>query len=159
MIGPLSPVFRTAVVCATLDPQGWGPIKKERAMSEDAGTTQQGGGADEQQQQQPGAAGQSGLAPNVAALLSYLLGFITGIIFLVIEKEDRFVRFHAMQSTLTFGGLFVINVLTFIPVLGWMIQLLLWPVSVILWILLMVKAYQKENFKLPIVGDLAESNI
>ena len=122
---------------------------------ETSGTTQQEpapGGA-------PATSG-TGLAPNVAATLSYLLGFITGIVFLVVEKEDRFVRFHAMQSTLTFGGLFVVNVvLTFVPIIGWLINFLLWPLSLILWIILMIKAYQNQKFKLPIVGDLAESNV
>ena len=101
----------------------------------------------------------TGMQPNLAALLCYLLTFITGIVFYLIEKENKFVRFHAMQSIVIFGGLFVINgVLMFIPILGWMAVGLLSILSFILWIVLMIKAYQGEWFKLPIAGDIAEKN-
>jgi uncharacterized membrane protein len=100
-----------------------------------------------------------GMQANIAALLSYLLGFITGIVFYVMEKENKFVRFHAMQSIVTFGFTFVAMViLGFIPVLGWVLGTLLWIASIILWIILMMKAYQGEYFKLPIAGDIAEKN-
>lgn len=99
----------------------------------------------------------TGLDVNLAAALTYLMGFITGIVFLVIEKDSRFVRFHAMQSTLTFAGLFVLNmILGFIPILGWILSILLLPVTLIIWLVLIFKAYQGEKFKLPIVGDMAE---
>ena len=102
----------------------------------------------------------TGINPTVAGLLSYLPGFVTGIIFLVMEKENRFVRFHAMQSILTFGFLFVINiVLHFIPFIGWALVPILGIVSLIVWILLMVKAYKGEYYKLPVVGDMAEQKI
>ena len=99
----------------------------------------------------------TGIQPNIAALLSYVAGVLTGIIFFIIEKENKFVRFHAMQCILFFGSLFVLQlVLVFIPV----IRAILVPVisigSLILWIILMIKAYQGEKFKLPIVGDIAE---
>jgi len=101
----------------------------------------------------------TGMQANLAALLSYLFGVLTGIIFFVIEKENKFVKFHAMQSILTFGFLFAIGiVLTFIPVIGVFAIPVLWIVEIVLWILLMVKAYQGEKFKLPIVGDMAEKN-
>lgn len=101
----------------------------------------------------------TGMQANVAALLSYLLGFITGIIFYVIEKENKFVRFHAMQSIVVFGAFFVVMmVLNFIPIIGWVINILLWVAELILWVLLMIKAYQGEHFKLPIAGDIAEKN-
>jgi len=100
-----------------------------------------------------------GMQANIAALLSYLLGFITGIIFYIVEKENKFVRFHAMQSIVTFGFAFVAMViLGFIPILGWVLGTLLWISSIILWIILMMKAYQGEYFKLPIAGDIAEKN-
>lgn len=99
----------------------------------------------------------TGLDANVAAAISYLVGFVTGIIFLVVEKENRFVRFHAMQSTLLFVGLVLINVvLNVIPLLGFLISVfLLLPASAILWLVMMFKAYQGEEFKLPFVGQLA----
>ncbi len=101
----------------------------------------------------------TGMQPNVAALLSYLLGLITGLIFFLIEKENKFVRFHAIQSMVTFGGLFVLGiVLGFIPVIGWAMLPFLWIFELVIWVLLMVKAYQGEYFKLPVAGDIAEKN-
>jgi uncharacterized membrane protein len=82
---------------------------------------------------------------------------ITGIVFLIIEKENRFVRFHAYQSLAVFGALFVLSLIAgFIPLIGKPISFLLAPVGLILWILLMVKAYQGERYKLPVAGDWAE---
>lgn len=102
----------------------------------------------------------TGIQPNIAALLSYLVGFITGLIFFLIEKDNKFVRFHAMQSMITFGGIFVLQtVILFIPVIGVMLLPLLGLGSLILWIILMIKAYQGEMFKLPIVADIAEKQI
>lgn len=99
----------------------------------------------------------TGMSENLAALLSYVLGFITGIIFFVIEKESKFVKFHAMQSILVSAALMVLSfVLGFIPFIGWLALILLGPVSFVLWIILMVKAYKYVWFKLPVVGDIAE---
>jgi uncharacterized membrane protein len=101
-----------------------------------------------------------GMQANVAALLSYLAGFITGIIFYVIEKDNKFVRFHAMQSIIVFGALFVLNmILAFIPFIGWILMPVVSIVTLVLWILLMVKAYKGESFKLPIAGDMAEKQV
>jgi uncharacterized membrane protein len=106
-------------------------------------------------------ASSTGLDRNLAAALTYLLGFVTGIVFLVIEKNSQFVRFHAMQSTLVFGALFIAQVvLNVIPLLGWVLSLfILFPLSVALWLVLMYKAFMGEKFKLPFFGDLAESKI
>jgi uncharacterized membrane protein len=99
----------------------------------------------------------SGLTENFEAMLCYLFGWVSGLVFFLIEKYNKFVRFHAMQSLITFAGLLVINiVLGAIPVLGWIVAVFLWPVTLILWIFLMYKAYKGEKFKLPIVGDMAE---
>jgi uncharacterized membrane protein len=99
----------------------------------------------------------SGLAPNVAGALAYSLAFVSGIYFFVTYK-DKFVRFHAFQSIVLFIGLAVVNaVLVSVPFLGLMISPLLGVGSVILWVLLMVKAYQNEKFKLPVIGDMAEN--
>ena len=102
----------------------------------------------------------TGLNQNTAALLSYLLGFISGIIFLLIEKENRFVRFHAMQSLITFLALFIISFIAgIIPLIGSLLTSLIGIVQFILWIVLMYKAYKNEMFKLPITGDMAEQQI
>jgi len=113
-----------------------------------------------------------GMQPNVAALLSYVLGFVTGLVFFLIEKENKFVRFHAIQSMIVFGALFVSQIAVgilfaiFIMLrLGFMMPVfsfitgLLYLVGVILWVVLMVKAYQGETFKLPIAGDIAEKQV
>ncbi|RSK29373.1 hypothetical protein EJF36_13040 [Bacillus sp. HMF5848] len=102
----------------------------------------------------------TGLEVNIAGLLCYILGIFTGILFLVIEKESTFVKFHAMQSVITSAFLFVITtVLSFIPIIGWLISLLLSPLCLILWIVLMLQAYKGKKFKLPIVGDIAEKQV
>ena len=102
----------------------------------------------------------TGINPTVAGLLCYLLGFVTGVIFLLIEKENRFVRFHAMQSIFTFGFFFVLNViLHIIPFIGWAMIPILGIVTMIVWILLMVKAYKGEYYKLPVIGDMAEQKL
>ncbi len=98
----------------------------------------------------------TGLEENVAGFLCYLLGFITGIVFLVVEKNSSFVKFHAMQSTITFLGLFVImGVLSFIPIVNLLI-VPIWILSLIVWLILMVKALRGERYSLPIVGKMAE---
>jgi len=99
-----------------------------------------------------------GLDENVAAALTYGLGWITGLAFLLAERENRFVRFHALQSTIVFGGLSVLwFVGTSIPPFGWLLSFfIIPPLSAILWLLLLFKAYQGERFKLPYVGDIAE---
>lgn len=103
----------------------------------------------------------SGLDANVAAALSYLVGFVTGIIFLLVERDNKFVRFHAMQSTLFFLGIVLVDVvLGVIPILGPLLVIfLLIPLSAVLWLLLMYKAYQGDDFKLPLVGPWAADRI
>jgi uncharacterized membrane protein len=99
----------------------------------------------------------TGFDANVAAALTYLVGFVTGIIFLLVEKDNKFVRFHAMQSTLLFIGIVAVDILLqIVPILGALVVIfIVIPVSAILWLLLMFKAYQGEEFKLPLVGQMA----
>ncbi len=102
----------------------------------------------------------SGLQQNVAGLLCYLLGWVTGIIFLIIEKEDKFVRFHAIQSIVVFGAYTVLAIiLSFIPYIGWILGMILGIVAFILWIILMLKAYQGQKYKLPVAGNIAENQV
>lgn len=106
------------------------------------------------------AKGGLGLQPNIAGALAYFLGPVTGILFLLIEKQNKFVRFHAMQSTLTFGGIFVLNiVLGFIPLLGWMAGTLLSLVSLVLWLFLMYQAFNNKEYELPVVGEIARKQV
>jgi len=98
----------------------------------------------------------TGLDENVAGFLCYLFGFITGIVFLILEKRSSFVKFHAKQSTITFLILFVIKILiSWIPI----INILVFPILIltfILWLVLMIKALQGKRYELPIVGKWAE---
>jgi uncharacterized membrane protein len=102
----------------------------------------------------------TGLDANIAAALAYLGWFATGIVFLVIEKDSRFVKFHALQSTFFFLPVAVAQmVLWSIPFVGWLLAFPIWIGSLIAWLVLMLKAYQGERYKLPVVGDLAEQQV
>ncbi|MGI6327344.1 MAG: DUF4870 domain-containing protein [Dethiobacteria bacterium] len=99
----------------------------------------------------------TGMDANLAALLSYLLGFITGIVFFILEKDSKYVKFHAMQSILVSVAIMIINfILGLIPILGWILAFLISLASIILWIVLMIKAYKYTWFKLPVIGEIAE---
>lgn len=115
-------------------------------------------------------AAQSGMSENVAAMLAYVLGWVTGIIFFLIDKRP-FVRFHAAQSIVVFGGLHLIQFALAI-VFGasmWMtggfgafgfgraLAGLVGLLSFVLWILLMIKAYQHEKYEVPIAAGIAKS--
>jgi len=98
-----------------------------------------------------------GLQPNIAGLLCYVAGWITGIIFLVIEKRSTFVKFHAWQSIMTFAVLNVAYLIFFrIPVIGWAIAWIISILSFVLWIILIIQAGTGKMWKLPLVGDWAE---
>lgn len=109
----------------------------------------------------------SGLQPNAAGLLCYVLGLVTGILFLVLEpySKDRFVRFHAFQSIfmqVAWIGFWVVATI-FDAILPWglgfiatLFQLALGVGGLALWIYVMVKAYNYEKFKIPVIGDIAE---
>ena len=99
----------------------------------------------------------TGLEVRVAAMLCYALGFVTGLIFLAVEKNSRFVKFHALQSTLLFGSLFIINVVfSFIPLLGWFLNMLFVPLSLACWIVCMLLALQGRKFMVPFIGPIAD---
>jgi uncharacterized membrane protein len=118
----------------------------------------------------PPAPASAGMDENVAAALCYLLGVLTGILFLVLEPYNRnpVIRFHAFQSIFVWIAAIVIgmavSVLAYpiaaLPFIGWLIDILLWMVFSLgvvgLWLFLMYKAYNKERFVVPVVGPLAE---
>ncbi|MGC1968284.1 MAG: DUF4870 domain-containing protein [Candidatus Acidiferrales bacterium] len=105
--------------------------------------------------------GTSGMAENVAGLLCYVLGWVTGLIFYFIDKRP-FVRFHAAQSIVVFGGLMIVQIaltMAFLAggvALGFGLRALVSILGFVLWILLMIKAYQGERYRLPIAADLAD---
>jgi len=114
----------------------------------------------------PAASPTESLQENVAGLLCYALWWVTGIIFLLVDKRP-WVRFHAAQSIVVFGGLTVLRIaLVFMHgmmgsgIIGWgflgLIGLALWLVSVVLWIVLMIKAYQHGTFRVPVAADIAD---
>jgi len=109
------------------------------------------------------------MTPNVAGALAYVLGLITGIVFLVIEphKDDKFVRFHAFQSIFFHVGAIVFWIVwvVFSAMLGYFIGFLavaMWGLGMLiglgilgLWIFCMYKAYNNERFMIPFIGNLA----
>jgi uncharacterized membrane protein len=105
--------------------------------------------------------GRSGtrLDPNLAATLAYLGGPLAGIAFLIVEKHDRYVRFHAMQSTITFLIISVLHFLLMSTPIGWMLYWPLIAATAVLWVFLMVKAFRGERYKLPYVGEWAEQQV
>jgi uncharacterized membrane protein len=109
-----------------------------------------------------------GLEENIESVLCYLFIWISGLFFFFVEDKNKFIRFHALQSILVFlpltilawifGGFF--GVFSYGP--GWYffawISWFFWVLVIVMWLVLMVKAYQMIKFKLPIVGDIAEKN-
>jgi len=105
----------------------------------------------------PEAESSTGLSANVAGLLCYVLGWITGIIFIVLEKKSTFVRFHAWQSIMTFGVLTVAQlVLGWIPFVGWILNILIGILMFVLWLILIIQAGTGKMWKVPGAGDWAE---
>ncbi len=111
--------------------------------------------------------------PKLAALLAYLFGWIGGLVFYIIEPKNKYIRFHALQSILfnvsvSVGFILlgvVFGILGSIPgvgvlfaLLGGLVYFALAIGSLVVWIMLMVKAYQGEKWVLPVIGDIAEQN-
>jgi uncharacterized membrane protein len=115
------------------------------------------------------AATSAGMNSNVAAALSYLLWFVTGIIFLVLEpyKSDKFVRFHAFQAIgfsvvalvleIVWNMIMSIGFLSFglLFALVGLVSFVIWLAIVVFWIFLMYKAYNNETYRIPVIGDWA----
>lgn len=110
---------------------------------------------------------------NLMGAIAYLCGWLTGVIMYLVKKDDKFVKFHAIQSILlsvvvmvVFVGLMVVTlILGFIPVINvvaGILALIVYPLMMLVMLLLMLflmwKAYQGEKFKLPLIGDFAEKN-
>ena len=97
---------------------------------------------------------------NIVALIAYLFGWVSGLIIFLLEKESRFVRFHALQSLLFFGGMsLILGVLGRIPVIGLVIAIIGAIISFGFWIIGMINAYRGELYRFPVVGDFAARQI
>lgn len=112
--------------------------------------------------------GSTSLSPNIARMLCYIAGWISGIVFLIVEKKDMSVRFHAWQSILTFGILTLLAILFnvfFLPgalwSMWWFFRWLFWLIiyigGLVLWIVFIVKALQGQDYHLPVIGSIAHS--
>ena len=98
-----------------------------------------------------------GMEANIAAGLAYVLGWVTGLIFFLAEKESDFVKFHAAQSLITFGGLFILGfVVGMVPLVGWILALFLPLVSFVLWVVCLIQAFQGKWFEIPVVAPYAK---
>ena len=105
----------------------------------------------------PEAESSTGMSANTAGLLWYLAGWITGIIFVVLERKSTFVKFHAWQSIMTFGVLALAYIVLFwLPFVGWILSTLIGILMFVLWIILMVQAGSGKMWKVPGAGDWAE---
>jgi len=105
----------------------------------------------------------TGLKENVAGLLCYVAGWISGLVFFLLEPDNKFIRFHALQSIIAFGALtlasIIVRLIGWIPVIGWIIALAFSILCLVVWIICMIKAYQGQWYKLPWAGNLAERNM
>ncbi len=111
----------------------------------------------EQKQRMTAGGSSTRLQPNVAGLLCYVGGWISGIVFLVIEQRNRWVRFHALQSIVTFAALTVAGALLgAIPYAGDVFGIIIGILAFTLWVVLMVKTYQGELYKVPLAGQVIE---
>ena len=104
---------------------------------------------------------------NLVAAMSYLLAFVTGLVVLAVEKDDKFIRFHAMQSTFVFGAFFILNILVGIifqnlglaGVIGTLINAVIFLAELAVWIISMFRAFSGEIIKWPYFGDLAQRKV
>ena len=104
-----------------------------------------------------------GMEENVAGLLCYLFGWLSGLIFFILEKESMKVKFHALQSLIVFGALNILQIIisfigSFISIFN-ILNIVVGILMLVIWIMGMIKAFKGEEFKLPVAGDIAESKI
>ncbi len=113
----------------------------------------------------PAAAQTSGMSENVASALCYVLGLITGILFLVLApyNQNKTVRFHAFQSIffhvaciVAWIATFALSMIPFFGLIMLLVDVFLWLGAIVLWVVLIVKAYQNSRLMLPVIGALAE---
>lgn len=95
------------------------------------------------------------IPPGIAAFASYFFPFVGGLVFLAIEREDRFIRFHAAQSIVFWICAIPVAILNFIPVIGWLVSLLF----VLVWFYLMYQSWRGRMVELPVIGELARRQV
>jgi len=96
------------------------------------------------------------LDEKLSGALCYALCFLSGIFYLIMEKENKFVRFHALQSTIWFGACWILSWLVrFVPFIGGLLSGLISLLIFVSWLYLMYMAYKGETFKIPVIGDTA----
>jgi len=101
-----------------------------------------------------------GLSPELTAALAYVFSFVGGIIVLILEKENRFARFHAMQSIFMSVSFLALSVVAgFIPFVGWLVALFIPIVWFIAWVIAIIKSAQGEYYKFPVIGEYADKQI
>lgn len=98
----------------------------------------------------------TGLKKETAGALSYVLGPVTGVVFLILEK-DPYVRFHAMQSIVVFVGLFALQWILGLTLVLIFLVPLVGIVGFILWLLLIYKAWQGSEWEVPVLGKVARN--
>ncbi|AKH98098.1 DUF4870 domain-containing protein [Halanaeroarchaeum sulfurireducens] len=118
-----------------------------------------------------------GLEENLGAALAYVLGFLTGIIVFLLEQENDHVRFHAAQSMVVFGGIFVVSIIlsilggglstmmaggagsfvaTGLSLILGLASMVLWLASLVLWVYLLVRTYQGSDPRIPVAAGIAD---
>ena len=99
----------------------------------------------------------TGLEDNVAGLLCYVLGWISGLLFLLVERDSEFVKFHARQSVALFGTLSVLSILVpVIPLLGVLLSAVIASLSFVAWIVMMIFAAQGKRVEVPVISEIAD---
>jgi len=100
-----------------------------------------------------------GLSENMTAALAYLLGWVTGLVVYLMEKDNKNLRFHALQSIVFFGLVTVIHILLGGFYYTWMLVELVNVVALVVWVVCLVKAYQGETFEIPVVADIVKKQL
>jgi uncharacterized membrane protein len=111
----------------------------------------------------------TGLNPAVAAALAYLAWWVTGLAVLALERESRYVRFHAWQSILGLGALWALGLICYIGAFALLsrtaagftamlwVAAAIWGAGLVVWAVCLFKAWTGQRWKLPIAGRIAES--
>ena len=113
----------------------------------------------------PGEKSSLHIDPNLAGALCYLFGCLSGIIFFLLESENKRVRFHALQSVFIFAVLTVVSILSvilaiitdFLPFR--LATSLIWLAHVVIWLVMVIKTYQGQTVKIPLLGDFAQEQV